>query len=125
MLGHVDAPGNVFVDGLDGDDPLEWNAYADPSAVAAVFATDVPIDLVPLDATDDVPVPADLPKRLAEDHAAAGADLLHELLLRHPDAPRRGPGPAALGRARRSGRRASPSWSPGSRPRSRSVTTDA
>lgn len=85
MLGTVDAPGNVYTETLDGDDPLEWNAYADPSAVAAVFATDVPIDLVPLDATDDVPVPADLPERLAADHAAAGANLLYELLLRHPD----------------------------------------
>jgi len=45
MLGTVDAPGNVFVNGLDGSDPLEWNAYADPSAVAAVFATDVPISI--------------------------------------------------------------------------------
>ena len=84
MLGTVDAPGNVHTDTLGGGDPLEWNAYADPSAVAAVFATDVPIDLVPLDATDDVPVPADLIERLAADHAAAGADLLYELLLRHP-----------------------------------------
>jgi hypothetical protein len=72
------------VDGLDGDDPLEWNAYADPSAVAAVFETEVPIDLIPLDATDDVPVPADLPMRLADDRAAAGADLVYELLSRHP-----------------------------------------
>ncbi len=85
MLGTIEAPGNVYVDGLDGDDPLEWNAYADPSAIEAVFATDVPIDLIPLDATDDVPVPADLPELLGEDHAAAGADLLYELLLRHPD----------------------------------------
>ncbi len=85
MLGTVAAPGNVYTDTLDGDDPLEWNAYADPSAIEAVFATDVPIDLIPLDATDDVPVPADLPERLADDRAAAGADLLYELLLRHPD----------------------------------------
>lgn len=84
MLGTVDAPGNVSVDGNDGGDPYEWNAFADPSAVEAVFATDVPIDIVPLDATDDVPVPADLPDRLAADHAAAGADLVHELLVRNP-----------------------------------------
>jgi pyrimidine-specific ribonucleoside hydrolase len=84
MLGTVDAPGNVFVNGHDRADPLEWNAFADPSAVRAVFATDVPIDLVPLDATDDVPVPADLADRLARSHAAAGADLMHELLLRNP-----------------------------------------
>ncbi len=63
---------------------VEWNAFADPSAVEAVFATDVPISIVPLDATDDVPVPTDLTDRLATDHAAAGADLMYELLLRNP-----------------------------------------
>ncbi len=84
MLGTVDAPGNVSVDGLTEADPLEWNAFADPSAVEAVFATSVPIDIVPLDATRDVPVPTDLADRLAGDHAAAGADLLYEMLLRHP-----------------------------------------
>jgi inosine-uridine nucleoside N-ribohydrolase len=85
MLGTIDAPGNVFVDGLDGGDPLEWNAYADPSAVAAVFAADVPISIVPLDATDDVPVPVDLAERLADDHRAGGADLMYESLVRNPD----------------------------------------
>jgi len=84
MLGTLEAPGNVLVDGRTADDLLEWNAFADPSAVSAVFATDVPIDLVPLDATDDVPVPPDLTERLATDHAAAGADLMYELLLRNP-----------------------------------------
>lgn len=84
MLGTVEAPGNVMVDGRTADDPLEWNAFADPSAVSAVFATDVPIDLIPLDATKDVPVPADLVERLESDHAAAGADLMYELLLRNP-----------------------------------------
>lgn len=84
MLATVDAPGNVSVDGHSPADPLEWNAFADPSAVAAVFATDVPIDIVPLDATKDVPVPTDLTERLATDHAAGGADIMYELLLRNP-----------------------------------------
>ena len=83
MLGSVAAPGNVLVDSHTTADQLEWNAYADPSAVAAVFDTDVPIALVPLDATDDVPVPAGLLDRLA-DVPAAGADLVHELLVRNP-----------------------------------------
>jgi inosine-uridine nucleoside N-ribohydrolase len=85
MLGTVDAPGNVFVEGLGAEDPLEWNAYADPSAVAAVFASDVPISIVPLDATDDVPVPPDLADRLKADHQAGGADFVYELLVRNPD----------------------------------------
>jgi pyrimidine-specific ribonucleoside hydrolase len=83
MLGTVEAPGNVYIDGLTGT-AVEWNAFADPSAVEAVFATDVPISIVPLDATDDVPVPADLTERIASDHAAAGVDLMYELLLRNP-----------------------------------------
>ena len=85
MLGTVDAPGNVFVNGLDGSTPLEWNAYADPSAVSAVLASDVPISIVPLDATKDVPVPVDLADRLKTDHKAGGADLEYELLVRNPD----------------------------------------
>jgi inosine-uridine nucleoside N-ribohydrolase len=83
MLGTIRAPGNVIIDDHTPADQLEWNAFADPSAVAKVFDTDVPIALVALDATDDVPVPADLPKRLADVHAA-GADLVHELLVRNP-----------------------------------------
>jgi hypothetical protein len=84
MLGTLDAPGNVYIDGHGATDPLEWNAFADPSAVEAVLATDVPITLIPLDATDDVPVPADLRDRLVGDDAAAGADLMIELLVRNP-----------------------------------------
>jgi pyrimidine-specific ribonucleoside hydrolase len=84
MLGTVDAPGNVTIDDVTEADPYEWNAFADPSAVAAVFDTDVPIDIVPLDATRDVPVPVDLLDRLATDHAASGADITFELLTRNP-----------------------------------------
>lgn len=84
MAGTIDAPGNVEVDGVTAEDRLEWNVAADPSSVAEVLATAIPITLVPLDATDDVPVPADLADRLATDHAAAGADLAYELLVRSP-----------------------------------------
>jgi inosine-uridine nucleoside N-ribohydrolase len=84
MLGTIEAPGNVLVDEHTTAEPLEWNAFADPSAVAAVLATDVPVSLVPLDATDDVPFPADLLDRLAADHGAGGADLVYELLVRWP-----------------------------------------
>ena len=85
MLGTIEAPGNVMVNGMTADDPLEWNAYADPSAVSAVFGSDVPVSIVPLDATDDVPVPSDLATRLESDHEAGGADLVYELLVRYPD----------------------------------------
>jgi inosine-uridine nucleoside N-ribohydrolase len=84
MLGTVEAPGNVLVEEHAGTDRLEWNAFADPSAVAAVLDADVPLSIVPLDATDDVAVPADLADRLETDHAAGGADLVRELLIRNP-----------------------------------------
>jgi hypothetical protein len=84
MLGTIDAPGNVMVDGAGGDDRYEWNAFADPSAVAAVLATDVPVSLIPLDATGDVPVPADLPDRLSTSPDAGAANLAWELLTRFP-----------------------------------------
>ncbi len=84
MLGTFASPGNVSVDGHDGDDPFEWNAFADPSAVEAVLATDIPVSLIPLDATDDVPVPGDLPERLAALTDAGAANLTWELLVRFP-----------------------------------------
>ena len=84
MGGAVDVPGNVIVGDVTAEDGLEWNLAADPSAVSAVFATATPISLVPLDATNDVPIPPDLAERLAEDHEAAGADLVYELLQRVP-----------------------------------------
>ena len=40
--------------------------------------------LVPLDATNDVPVPADFAATLEQDHAAAGADIAYEMFARSP-----------------------------------------
>lgn len=84
MGGAVDVPGNVIVGDITAEDGLEWNFAADPSAVTAVFATATPISLVPLDATNDVPMPPDLADRLASSREAAGADLVYELLQRVP-----------------------------------------
>lgn len=52
MGGAIDVPGNV--EGTDA----EWNLWVDVSAAADVLESGVPITLVPLDATDQVPVPA-------------------------------------------------------------------
>jgi pyrimidine-specific ribonucleoside hydrolase len=52
MGGAVDARGNV--EGF----AAEWNLWIDVPSAAQVFASGAPITLVPLDATNDVPVPA-------------------------------------------------------------------
>lgn len=84
MAGAIDVPGNVTGGGLIASDGVEWNVGADPSAVAAVLALDIPVALVPLDATNDVPVPTDIVAQLTTDHAAAGADIALETYARAP-----------------------------------------
>jgi inosine-uridine nucleoside N-ribohydrolase len=90
MAGTIDAPGNVLVNGLTEDSGLEWNVGADPAAAIAVIGTDVPITLITLDATDDVPVPGDLADRLAGDPTSGGTAVALQLLQGDPD--RVGPG---------------------------------
>jgi inosine-uridine nucleoside N-ribohydrolase len=84
MLGAIDAPGNVDLGDTRPEDRVEWNAGADPDAVAAVLASDVPVTLVPLDATDAVPLTADLVETTAGVGAGTGADLVSQVYLRDP-----------------------------------------
>ena len=84
MGGTLDAPGNTWADGARLTVTVEYNFGADPAAVAAVLGTSVQVTLVPLDATNDAPVPAGLVDKLAADHAAAGADLVYEMYARNP-----------------------------------------
>ena len=84
MGGAIDVPGNISAGDTTPTDGVEWNLGADPDALAAVLALDVPITFVPLDATNDVPVPADIADQLASDHGAAGADIAYEMYLRSP-----------------------------------------
>jgi inosine-uridine nucleoside N-ribohydrolase len=85
MLGTIDAAGNVDLGDTHPDDRVEWNAGADPDAVAAVLGGDAPITLVPLDATNSVPLTLDLAESAAGVGAGTGADLVSQLYLRNPD----------------------------------------
>ena len=83
MGGAIDVSGNVALDEAYTQlRPAEWNVYADPAAADIVLRSGVPITLVPLDATDDVPIDAAFFAALEADHAAAPADLVYELLAR-------------------------------------------
>jgi inosine-uridine nucleoside N-ribohydrolase len=67
MGGTVGGPGNV------GNVPgVEWNLHADPRSAAAVLASPVPLTVVPLEATDDVPVAESFTSRARD--AASGKD---------------------------------------------------
>lgn len=63
MGGAVDVPGSGV---SDENTTAEWNIYADPPAARAVFESGVPITLVPLDATNEVPVTAEYITRFTE-----------------------------------------------------------
>lgn len=84
MAGAIDVPGNMDLESISPADGIEWNVGADPDSFADVMALDIPIAFVPLDATDDVPVPPDILARLEADHRAAGADIAFETYIRSP-----------------------------------------
>lgn len=81
MGGAVDVDGNATEDG--GAAPAEWNFAADPLAVEAVWEAGIPMVLVPLDATNDVPITRAFVDELQRDSAAGTANLVEELLLRN------------------------------------------
>jgi pyrimidine-specific ribonucleoside hydrolase len=56
MGGAFDVPGNVRYGGDPDNVTAEWNFHIDPEAARRVFESTVPISLVPLDATNDVPL---------------------------------------------------------------------
>jgi pyrimidine-specific ribonucleoside hydrolase len=80
MGGAVDVAGNVgsTVDG--GNYFAEWNIYADPRAAAVVLASGAPITLVPLDATQNVPVTAEFVKKLKRDRGTPAAEFVYRVL---------------------------------------------
>jgi inosine-uridine nucleoside N-ribohydrolase len=54
MGGAIDVPGNAPD---NAQNPVaEWNMYVDPTAASLVFRAGLPITLVPLDATSNVPI---------------------------------------------------------------------
>ncbi len=54
MGGAISVPGNVEMPDHDGS--AEWNFYADPMAAKKFIETGLPITLIPLDVTNNVPV---------------------------------------------------------------------
>ncbi|HEY9778344.1 MAG TPA: nucleoside hydrolase [Planktothrix sp.] len=74
MGGAVSAPGNVEENGHDGT--AEWNVYADAGAFKAILDTGIPIKLITLDVTNELPVTKEFLQRLEEQSATSKASLL-------------------------------------------------
>jgi inosine-uridine nucleoside N-ribohydrolase len=77
MGGAVGVPGNIQT---IKNPQAEWNFYVDPTAASVVFRSGLPITLVPLDATNDVPLNRAVAKRLGRSPTAAFARRLITLL---------------------------------------------
>jgi len=81
MGGAVDAEGNVGNSGGGIQNKyVEWNIYIDPTAANIVFNSGIPIILVPLDSTDDVPVTRNFYKALEKHRDTPSAQLVYEIL---------------------------------------------
>jgi inosine-uridine nucleoside N-ribohydrolase len=86
MGGAVEAKGNVGNSGVNiQNEYAEWNIYIDPVAANIVFKSGIPIVLIPLDATDDVPVTRDFYKALDKNRNTPTAKLVYELLTANLD----------------------------------------
>ncbi|UXR73840.1 nucleoside hydrolase [Staphylococcus sp. IVB6238] len=66
--------GNVEEPEHDGT--AEWNAFWDPEAVARVFETDIPIDMVALESTNQVPLTTAIRQYWADQREHTGVDFL-------------------------------------------------
>jgi inosine-uridine nucleoside N-ribohydrolase len=76
MAGAVDVAGNVRVHNFTEDNPntkAEWNLYIDPVAAQIVFDSGIPIRLVPLDATNSVPLTPAFVQRFRQQTRGAAA----------------------------------------------------
>lgn len=77
MGGAVDVEGS-FVS--DANTTAEWNIFSDPHGAKLTFDSGVPITLVPLDATNEVPVTPEFVDRLEAEKASPAAEFVATLL---------------------------------------------
>ena len=78
MAGAVDVPGNIGA----GHEGAEYNLWVDPVAADEVLRSGIPVTLIPLDATNDVPVTVAFSLALERAHYATRAGALAEALIR-------------------------------------------
>jgi inosine-uridine nucleoside N-ribohydrolase len=86
MGGAVEVEGNVGKSGVGIQNKYaEWNIYIDPAAANIVFNSGIPIILVPLDATRDVPVTRNFHGVLDKNRNTPTANLVYDMLTANLD----------------------------------------
>jgi pyrimidine-specific ribonucleoside hydrolase len=81
MGGAVDVPGNVGRSHAGIDNSVaDWNIYVDPHAASIVLQSGVPVTLVPLDASNHVPVTTSFYKRLKDESITPEAKFILDVL---------------------------------------------
>ena len=84
MGGALFVPGNVRFGGPPDNEVAEWNVYVDPTAVQMVIDSGLPVRLIGLDGTNQVPVTREFAERVHAEATGAGALVLAELFAAHP-----------------------------------------
>jgi len=90
--GAVRAPGNLAEGGAFKTDnaAAEWNMFIDPTAAKTVFASGAPIRLVPLDATQRVPIDMALFEQIQRKAETPVARFVAQVLATNRDSIRQG-----------------------------------
>lgn len=83
MGGALDVPGNLAeMDKRTRNQHAEWNVYIDPHAVNRVLGSGVPVTLVPLDATNQVPLTDAFFERLTAEARSPAATFVLRVIRR-------------------------------------------
>lgn len=79
--GAVHTTGNIQnIDALSANKTAEWNMYIDPVAADSVFKHNLPITLIPLDVTHQIPLHVSFVTRLANTKQSRAAEFVYALL---------------------------------------------
>lgn len=84
MGGALNVIGNVGFSGIPNH-VAEWNIYIDPTAAQTVFESGVPLTLVPLDATNKVPMDVEFYRLLRDNRHTPEADFVYQVLRNRMD----------------------------------------
>ncbi|KTD04977.1 nucleoside hydrolase [Fluoribacter gormanii] len=84
MGGAVDSTGNLIeLDNSIRNSTAEWNIYVDPHAADKVFRSGIPITMIGLDVTNQVPVTKDFYLKLKQNQNSLGNKFFYELFHRN------------------------------------------